>query len=500
MNNKRPNRATFLTLMAIVLLVLAAAPITAADRTSHAKAPMRVVAEGLTTQEHIQQQAELSRRLLEDLPSAAAESARRITLTPEEILAIDRAPSSAVPLKIGIVKALAPGIEVYGLKSGALDRQPTRGKSVEAVPTRDGGLVWAAIVSSKNAGAIRLHVEDMSLPRNTELYLYSRNGQAYGPFTGAGPNGTGEFWAATIFGSEAILQLRISSAATKLDLRGVSFRVLEAGLITQRFAEGLISSHGPVAQAPPPPGWPCGNPNCVLDASCFGGLADTLGNAVAKMEWVQGAYIYTCTGGLISDNNPTQDNFFLTANHCISKNNTAKNVNLYWKFRTSSCNANSCPSNGGWPYLTSGATVSKTGRKGDFSLLHLNSGPPAGSVTLGWTSAPVANSNGTILYRVSNPNFGPQVYSEHTVDTSAPTCSSWPRGERIYSRDTLGAIDGGSSGSPIVNAVPQIVGQLSGTCGLNPSNPCSSGTGEDNATVDGAFAFYYALVAPILNP
>jgi hypothetical protein len=482
-------------LVVIAVVFLATAPVAAADRRNHAEAPMQVVSEGMTAEEHVQQEAQLSQRLLAELPATAKESAVRIPLTPEEVSAVDRAPRPSVPLMIGVVKAMAPGIEVYGLTRGASERQPTRGKSATAMPTRDGGLVWAAVVTSENAGAIRLHVEDMSLPRNVELYLYSRSGEAHGPYTAAGPHGTGEFWTATIFGSEAILQLRISSSADP-DLGDVSFRVLEAGLITPKFAGSLQA----VFEAPPPPGWPCGNPNCVVDASCYGGIADTLGLAVAKIEWIQGAYIYTCTGGLISDNNPSQDNFFLTANHCISKSNSAKSANFYWRFATSSCNASSCPSNSGWPYQTSGATVSKTGRKGDYSLLHLNSAPPAGSVTLGWTSAPVANTNGTNLYRVSNPNFGPQVYSQHRVDTSAPTCSTWPRGERIYSRDITGAIDGGSSGSPIVNSSVQIVGQLSGTCGLNPSDPCASGPGEANATVDGAFAFYFASVQPILNP
>ena len=126
--------------------------------------------------------------------------------------------------------------------------------------------------------------------------------------------------------------------------------------------------------------------------------------------------------------------------------------------------------------------------------------PPAGSVFLGWTSAPVANTNNAHLYRISNPNFGPQVYSQHDVSTSAGTCSGWPRGERIYSHDITGAIDGGSSGSPVLNASSQVVGQLSGTCGTNPSDACASGPGEANATVDGAFAFYYSTVQPILSP
>jgi lysyl endopeptidase len=489
--------ATLVAALLVILGAALAAQTTVLAQERYPEAPARVVTEGMTAAQHLQRQADLSQQLLGELPSAAERAS--VPLTLEETSAIDAAPRPAVPLQIGLVKAVAPGIEVRGLARGPSDRQAGRRTGVLAYPARDGGLVWAAIVTSENAGAIRLHIEDMSLPRNAELYLYSRSGAAYGPYAGAGVDGTGEFWTATVFGPEAILQLRISSPVSDEDLRAVSFRVVEAGLITPRYAGSLQAS--PRVQAPPPPGWPCGNPNCVVDASCYNTtIADALSLAVAKMEWVQGAFLYSCSGGLISDNNPSQDNFFLTANHCVSRNNNAKNVNFYWRFATSSCNGSSCPSNAGWPYQTSGSTVAGTDRKGDFSLLHLNSAPPSGSVTLGWTAAPVANSNGTQLFRVSNPNFGPQVYSEHKVDTGAPTCSSWPRGERIYSRDIVGAIDGGSSGSPIVNGSAQIVGQLSGTCGFNPSNPCSSGPGEDNATVDGAFSFYFSLVQPIINP
>jgi len=109
----------------------------------------------------------------------------------------------------------------------------------------------------------------------------------------------------------------------------------------------------------------------------------------------------------------------------------------------------------------------------------------------------VANTNGVALHRVSNPNFGPQVYNEQTVNTSAPTCSGWPRGERIYSRDTLGGTDGGSSGSPVVNGSDQVVGQLSGACGTNVGDPCDAAS---NATVDGALAYYWTSVQPFLAP
>jgi Trypsin-like peptidase domain len=485
----------------LLLIVLGFGGSAAAPKSAYVEAPMQIATEGPTAAEQMQMQADLSRWLLAELPATAEQAAMRVGLTPDEIGGIDQAPRPSLPLKIGLVKAIGPAIEVLGLGGSGPVRQPSRGVSAPASPTGDGGYVWAAVVATEGAGAIRLHVENFSLPRNVSLYLHSRTGEAYGPYSGTGPNGTGEFWTATIFGSEAILQLRVTAPATDADLRAVSLRVQEAGLITQHFAGGFGSVTEATA-APPPPGWPCGNANCIVDATCINDTqANALKLAMAKMEWIAGAFIYTCTGGLLSDNNPSQNNFFLTANHCLSKNNNAQNVNFYWRFATDTCNTtNPCPNNSGWPYQTAGSTVSKTGRKGDFTLLHLNTNPPAGSVFLGWTSAPVANTNGADLFRVSNPNFGPQVYSQHDVDTSTGTCSGWPRGERIYSRDIVGATDGGSSGSPVVNTAVQVVGQLSGACGFNPNNVCSGGPGEDNATVDGAFAFYFSQVQPILSP
>jgi len=83
-----------------------------------------------------------------------------------------------------------------------------------------------------------------------------------------------------------------------------------------------------------------------------------------------------------------------------------------------------------------------------------------------------------------------------TVATSG-TCRTLARGNFIYSRDTLGATEGGSSGSPVLNGSGQIVGQLYGACGTNLNNVCDA---ANNATVDGAFAVSYPALASFLNP
>ena len=493
MANKVPTRFPLLSLtvaLAVIIAAVLGGSRTIAAGRGYVDMQSRVQTEGMTADEEVARQIDTSGRLMKELPSAAQLRQVVITVGHDEIDAIDRADKSSTPLKIGLVKAMTPAVEVFGLDRGAASNNPRQGTGAEALRTPDGSYVWAVSVSSDQAGAIRLHVENLSLPKGAELYVYSRAGETYGPYRATGVDDSGEFWTPAVFGRETLLQVRIPGPAAEASLRDVSLRISEVGIITEKNLSGLSA----IVPTPPAPGF-CGNPTCIVDASCYSG-ANSIKDAYAKQEWVQGAYIYTCTGGLINDSNPSQSNFLLTANHCYSKNATAKNVSFYWRFRTSTCNG-TCPSNSGWPYKTTGATVSASNRKGDYTLTHLNAAPPAGSVFLGFTSAPVANTNGAALHRVSNPNFGPQVYNEQSVDTSAPTCSGWPRGERIYSRDTLGGTDGGSSGSPVVNASDQVVGQLSGACGTNVNDPCDS---TNNATVDGAFAFYWTSVQPILAP
>ena len=478
-----------------ILLMLVATSAFSADRSADAgrrvvEAPPIVQTEGMTYSEYRANQAAMISRLVGAVPASAMHPSVRIDLTREEIAGVERAPRvSGTPLQIGLVKAVNPRLDVDGLQVGTGAGGSRRGPAATATATADGGFAWAVPVVSAGAGAVRVHIESMSLPAGAELYFYSRMGEAFGPYRSAGPNGNGDFWTDAVFGTEGILQIHVAGPGRSADLARIALSVTEVGVIMPRFAGGFTPEVGP-----------CGNADCIVDTQCDNSSqGNTLENAVAKMEWAQGAYIYTCTGGLLTDTNPAQNNFFLTANHCVKANNAASNVQFYWKFKTTGCNG-TCPNNNGWPYKTMGATVSATGKKGDFTLLHLNADPPAGSVTLGWTSAPIANTNGAVLHRVSNPDFGPQVYSQHAVDTAVGTCGGWPRGNWVYSRDTVGAIDGGSSGSPIVNASVQVVGQLSGTCGSNASAVCESGPGEANATVDGAFAAYFATVQPILAP
>jgi hypothetical protein len=83
----------------------------------------------------------------------------------------------------------------------------------------------------------------------------------------------------------------------------------------------------------------------------------------------------------------------------------------------------------------------------------------------------------------------------HVTDPSFQTCGGLPSPQFIYSLDTFGSTEGGSSGSLVANDAGEVVGQLYGGCGSNLDDVCDSNSWR---TVDGAFAFYFDKVAGFL--
>ncbi len=385
-------------------------------------------------------------------------------------------------LRVGLVKPVGFQLSFPSLDS--LTRTP------------DGGMVWTGAVESRGATALRLHFTNFDLPDNTVLYIYGLNGEAFGPYTGLGYTNSGEFWSHTITGPLAYVQVRHFGPISEKDLRSISFNIESAGYLSEKFLIPFYQPKTPEFEGISGAMSHCpGNEDCVEDASCHnvGAVADAK-KAVAYMEWVSGGWIYMCSGGLIADSDPgTQIPYFLTANHCLSRNKAASNLECYFQYATSSCHG-ACTDPGTFP-RTIGSSVIQSSRNGDHTLLQLSQNPPSGSVFLGWDTTPIANNNGFKLYRISHPSGMPQAYSQHDVDDTFGYCQGLPIGEFIYSQDIVGATEGGSSGSPVVNGNGQIVGQLYGGCGYT-LEVCDA---VENRTVDGAFAFYYSEVAPFLG-
>ena len=357
-------------------------------------------------------------------------------------------------MRVGMTREVRAELDLGRVSWGAVKR------------AGDGGRVWSAAVTSAGAFGLRLHFDNFDLPRNAELYLFNEAGAVAGPYTKAGPRGNGEFWSHMVAGDTVYLQLRQYGREGAMKRGARYFNLVDVGHVATGFGG---RSGGEATKT-----FCTFNASCVENAECGtdSAVADAK-DAVAHMIYVKRPYIYICSGGLLNNTSGDGTPYFLTANHCISRDREAGTLEAYFQW-TVGCN-DACPEQWADPVgvpSTLGSSVVATNKTGDFTLLLLDEPAPAGVGFLGWSTAPVAYSDGAMLYRISHPSGAPQAYSTHQVDTSKYICSSWPLGQWIYSEDVYGATEGGSSGSPVVNASGQVVGQLSGGCGFNLNDVC----------------------------
>jgi V8-like Glu-specific endopeptidase len=443
--------------------------------SAHAAGPVaRAASEpsigGLTPEEYWDQQQQLHEWLMSELPDGTLDASIRVPFTKQDrdAIANDNTPFPR-PLRVGIVKRVGRTVKLW--RGGPISKASTRLAQGVIRGTDDGGFAWAVAIESDGASALRVRLSDVSLPDSADIYFFTLDGQAHGPY-----RGQDAYWLNTVAGSEGIVLIRHFGPPAP-GARPMSISVSLVGNIGGQFA-GLCSYNAP----------------CIEDAEDHSGqpISD-LKAATAYIEWAQGAWIYSCSGGLVADSDPSsQIPYFLTANHCIKSNRTAGNMEFYWNYTTSNggCGGPAAP-------MTTGAIVQATSGKGDFTLLEMNEAPPAGSVFMGWSNVEIATTSGVTLHRISHPSGAPQAYTRHVTVTDFRTCGGLPIPQFIYSQDTLGSTEGGSSGSLIATDAGEVVGQEYGGCGSNLGDVCDVASWR---TVDGAFAYYYDKVAEFLGP
>ncbi|MBX3653725.1 MAG: hypothetical protein KF686_06035 [Ramlibacter sp.] len=225
---------------------------------------------------------------------------------------------------------------------------------------------------------------------------------------------------------------------------------------------------------------------CNLDVSCYSESA--LSNATAKMVFTaEGGGSYLCTGTLLNDRASSGTPYFLSANHCISKQSVASTLQTFWFYRSSFCNSRSLSATS--VSRSGGAQLLYASARTDTSFMRLGSAPPAGAMYSGWAASGL--SVGTAITGIHHPagdlqkiSFG-SLNGYRTCLVTNPTTGGFTCQDSSQVASTFfnvlftsGTTEGGSSGSGLFANVGTsgkvLVGQLYGG-----NSSCSNRSGTN---------------------
>ncbi len=335
-------------------------------------------------------------------------------------------------------------------------------------PTATGGKVAAISFSAEGAYGLRLGVVVKALPQGTVLRVYSqanaskvfqisgqevlqrieRNAQA-GDTTLDGQT----WWTPDTGSDEATLELELPAGA---DASTVDIAVPRVSHIFENLSIPTETELSTKINE---------SASCHLDATCYDTYA-TERNAVARMSFTSGGDSYLCTGTLLNDSQSSGTPYFLTANHCISKQAEASSLQTDWFYRSPTCNSRTLSS--ATAQRVNGATLLYASGAMDMTMLRLNDTPPPGAVFAGWDAGTQALSTPVVglhhprgdLLKISRGTLN-SLISCTPVNETQFQCNG-TTGNYYQVNWTEGITEGGSSGSALFKGGTHVIGTLYG--------------------------------------
>lgn len=320
----------------------------------------------------------------------------------------------------------------------------------------NGDKLWQLNVVCPGAFSVNICYDKFWIPEGGKFFVYSKDKQqSIGAFTSKNNKGNRYhvrgFATGLIYGGNVVLEYFqpknvTNNAIISLDYIVHGYRNVKAGN---------------------------GSLPCMININCDEGQDwQNEKKAVARII-LEG--VYYNSGSLITTTNLDQEPFLLTANHSLKSLNkdAARDPNLdytifYWNYEAPGCdNINGEPTN---TFSTNGATIIANDDITDFALLKLIEDPKdeVGYIPyyLGWDrsgqggdSCVCIHHPGGDVKKISKSNGQP-------IDNYINWSVSWKETPNGY-----GIVEGGSSGSPLLNNMHRVIGQLQGSNIEECNNP-----------------------------
>ncbi|HEX4871475.1 MAG TPA: trypsin-like serine protease [Nevskiaceae bacterium] len=316
---------------------------------------------------------------------------------------------------------------------------------------------WTLTLSSPGATLLIVHFDRLRLPAGSQLWLQdARGGNRQGPYSAADLDPQGGLWAPVIPGEQLQIELAVPAAArdaVQLSIDRVDHGRLRFGQVR---GETVPAKSG----------------SCNIDVACpeAAAWADPIRASVhLQIPTLTGTLL--CSGTLMNNSRQDGSPLILSADHCDINATNAASLRAYFNYQTSSCGGSP---DGSLAQNLSGATLLARDSRSDFTLVRMNTPPPAAfnAFYAGYNASGSGSASGAGIHHPSGDekriSFFNRPLRPRQANIDGRLVEAW---EVVWAR---GVTEQGSSGSALFNGSRQVVGVLSG--GLSS---CANPAGED---------------------
>lgn len=337
----------------------------------------------------------------------------------------------------------------------------------------EGGRLWRLSVWCPGALSINLNWEQFWIPAGAQVHVYGvERKHIIGAFTAQNNRGTqakpGKFATGLVYDDQVIIEYFEPEAVKGQGHIKIAQVIHGYRYITIPDAHRIQAKHSATE------GYG-GSGSCQVNMNCSEGNDWQDEKKGVAMMLINGTR--WCSGSLINNSNEDGDLLYLTAYHCIdqegldatSGSTDASYFSFMWNYESPGCTSEDITAT-----VTNGATLLSNWNRAsgsDFALFRLDEDPrDAGEQVYfnGWnrTNSPVSDGVG-----IHHPSGDIKKVATH--DQTPTTNGKYWRVNFDPTTNGHSVTEGGSSGSPLLDANGLILGQLFGGSSINCTDPFS---------------------------
>jgi hypothetical protein len=332
--------------------------------------------------------------------------------------------------RTGVQRSLA----AHALASGNWETMP------------EGTRVWRMAIRSHGAHGMRVEFTDFNVGSG-RVWVHDGNTTA-GPYTGRGLFGDGQFMSGAVYSDSAIIEYEpAADAASELE---PPFQIKSIVHQAQSPLEAAAGATKDPADF------------CEIDVNCYSDWKSTE-TSVGQISFITDGVEALCSGSLLATRDNSLKPYFLTAGHCIHDEASARTVQAYWTYQTSSCGGTPPTSRDASAKSTLGAHLIQSASiaGGDYSLILLPD-VPNGVTFSGWDPGePTVGGDVTGIHHPSG-SWKRISFGTRTPDSAQDVEGDIAPADKFYQVGMVtGRIEHGSSGSPLFSSPGVLVASLS---------------------------------------